>query len=219
MTQFSRCSLGRERWFWCVWRDDAIFEGLSSFDSGFTTSSAEAEEVVKQWYPEARQVAAYYASHADTREIAARRMPNTTTTESKPVEFLYSDHYSEFSESTWSTALPIVKKTKKCVFVIDWNDRLRRLDRAKFEAEGEIMGRGWWECFFTTPIEKRRSTYRPEWADILGVTASASIDEIADAYRRKALETHPDKGGDPEEFKRVQAAFEEAGTSWKGVQI
>jgi curved DNA-binding protein CbpA len=35
--------------------------------------------------------------------------------------------------------------------------------------------------------------------------------EIRAAYRRQALATHPDKGGDPDNFRRVVAAFEELG--------
>ena len=36
--------------------------------------------------------------------------------------------------------------------------------------------------------------------DILGVGRDAPIDEIKKAYRKKAIEHHPDKGGDEEEF-------------------
>lgn len=44
--------------------------------------------------------------------------------------------------------------------------------------------------------------------DILGVNKSASPDELKKAYRRKALETHPDKGGDPNVFKEVNEAYD-----------
>ena len=42
----------------------------------------------------------------------------------------------------------------------------------------------------------------------LGVAKGASPAEIKKAYRKKALRMHPDKGGDPEEFKKLQAAYE-----------
>lgn len=35
----------------------------------------------------------------------------------------------------------------------------------------------------------------------LGLGREASADEIKKAYRKLALKLHPDKGGDPEEFK------------------
>ncbi|CAJ1431240.1 unnamed protein product [Effrenium voratum] len=45
--------------------------------------------------------------------------------------------------------------------------------------------------------------------DVLGLARSASAAQIHAAYRRRALATHPDKGGNVEEFRRVVAAFEE----------
>lgn len=43
---------------------------------------------------------------------------------------------------------------------------------------------------------------------ILGISEGASEDEIKKAFRRKAHEHHPDKGGDPLKFKEVQRAYE-----------
>ena len=43
---------------------------------------------------------------------------------------------------------------------------------------------------------------------ILGINRDATDDDIKKAYRKKALETHPDKGGDPEQFKLVGQAYE-----------
>lgn len=52
--------------------------------------------------------------------------------------------------------------------------------------------------------------------ELLGVEPSASIEDIKKAYRKKARELHPDKGGDPEEvvliiefqFRKVSQANE-----------
>jgi DnaJ family protein A protein 2 len=43
---------------------------------------------------------------------------------------------------------------------------------------------------------------------ILGVDRNASEDDIRKAYRKKAMKNHPDKGGNPEEFKKIQNAYE-----------
>jgi DnaJ family protein A protein 2 len=43
---------------------------------------------------------------------------------------------------------------------------------------------------------------------VLGVARGADADEIKKAYRKQALLSHPDKGGDPEKFKQVQKAYE-----------
>jgi hypothetical protein len=46
--------------------------------------------------------------------------------------------------------------------------------------------------------------------DILGTSARATADELKRAFRQRALATHPDRGGDPQAFREVQAAFKEA---------
>lgn len=43
---------------------------------------------------------------------------------------------------------------------------------------------------------------------ILGVLPNASKDEIRKAYKKLALKHHPDKGGSPEEFKKITDAYE-----------
>lgn len=43
---------------------------------------------------------------------------------------------------------------------------------------------------------------------ILGIKNSAGQDAIKAAYRKRVLQTHPNKGGDAEEFRRVQEAYE-----------
>jgi molecular chaperone DnaJ len=44
--------------------------------------------------------------------------------------------------------------------------------------------------------------------DILGIDKSASQDDIKKAYRKKALEYHPDRGGDETKFKKAAEAYE-----------
>jgi DnaJ family protein A protein 2 len=43
--------------------------------------------------------------------------------------------------------------------------------------------------------------------ETLGLQKGASSDEIKKAYHKLALKNHPDKGGDAEEFKKIQEAY------------
>lgn len=49
----------------------------------------------------------------------------------------------------------------------------------------------------------RREDYR-----VLGVEPGASDADVRSAYREKARELHPDRGGDSDEFARVNEAYE-----------
>jgi DnaJ-class molecular chaperone len=43
---------------------------------------------------------------------------------------------------------------------------------------------------------------------ILGLNGRESVDVLKSAYRKRAFETHPDRGGSVAEFLKVQAAYE-----------
>ncbi len=47
-----------------------------------------------------------------------------------------------------------------------------------------------------------------DYYKLLGVERSASADEIKRAFRKKAHEFHPDKGGDAETFKKINEAYQ-----------
>lgn len=50
----------------------------------------------------------------------------------------------------------------------------------------------------------------PSWWSVLGVEPGATPAEVKVAFRRRALQTHPDHGGDPAAFRAVRAAYERA---------
>jgi molecular chaperone DnaJ len=47
-----------------------------------------------------------------------------------------------------------------------------------------------------------------DYYEILGVGKGASADEIKKAFRRAAVQHHPDRGGDEEKFKEINEAYE-----------
>jgi DnaJ-class molecular chaperone len=44
--------------------------------------------------------------------------------------------------------------------------------------------------------------------ETLNVSESSDADDIKRAYRKMAMDAHPDRGGDPERFKNINAAYE-----------
>src|SRR3982750_92601 len=47
-----------------------------------------------------------------------------------------------------------------------------------------------------------------DYYEVLGVGKNASADEIKKAFRRAAVEHHPDRGGDEIKFKEINEAYE-----------
>jgi molecular chaperone DnaJ len=57
-----------------------------------------------------------------------------------------------------------------------------------------------------------------DYYDILGVSKSASAADLKTAFRKKAHEHHPDKGGDEAKFKEINEAYQVLGNEQKRQQ-
>lgn len=47
-----------------------------------------------------------------------------------------------------------------------------------------------------------------ECCQLLGVSAGATQDDIKKAFKKRAFDLHPDRGGDPEQFKKLNEAMQ-----------
>eukprot|EP00760_Papus_ankaliazontas_P030530 PhM_4_TR4882/c0_g1_i1/m.11035/K09503/DNAJA2; DnaJ homolog subfamily A member 2 len=73
------------------------------------------------------------------------------------------------------------------------------------------------------PSQQHQARYYASGGDkdpykVLGVSRSASADEIKKAYRKLAMQKHPDQGGKSEEFAEINQAYEILGDAQKRQQ-
>ena len=56
---------------------------------------------------------------------------------------------------------------------------------------------------------KLDNLFKANYADLklLGLSINATIEAVKQAYRRLALQHHPDMGGDPDEMARINLAY------------
>jgi hypothetical protein len=129
----------------------------------------------------------------------------TATPERHP--FRKPDAASGGAESPEAALREAEKAAGRRLTVIDpkWARAFNRILREEppwtprdFPPEGEVA----------TKASRPASPESP-WT-ILGVAPKATVAEIKQAYRVKALATHPDRGGDAAAFRAVQRAYEKA---------
>lgn len=75
-----------------------------------------------------------------------------------------------------------------------------------------LIGKEPWPAASNASAGKRTpaASQGPSVWQILGLEPGATLSEIKRAYRARALETHPDRGGSAEAFRSVQTAYERA---------
>ena len=52
-----------------------------------------------------------------------------------------------------------------------------------------------------------------DYYKVLGVKESSTDDEIKKAFRKLSMKHHPDRGGDAEQFKKINEAYQTLGDS------
>jgi hypothetical protein len=138
--------------------------------------------------------------------------------------------------STHSTPYLIVKRTRRYVVIerdaykmsrarlarldvkgleedyIRYGYQTHRLDRVAFERDGAAWAGH--EYFYRTPHREPAGGWAEspgplvqQALEVLGLTWPTTHREVVRAYRRRARETHPDRGGAPAAFRQVHGAF------------
>ncbi len=116
------------------------------------------------------------------------------------VRYLRRGKWQSVSCYTWNTRAANLRQVYMLI------DRLRISEQQGIQYEG---------LTFTTEVattENSKVTQQETLAiyyDFLGVDPSDDIDTIKRVYTAKSMSYHPDKGGDPNKFKRLTHAYEE----------
>ncbi len=233
---FSRCKVGRNRWFWVAYAAGGWSPDKSPDARGIAESAdAAVADAIKAIGP-VEQCSNLTAENVRTKEAAILRSQQTTNRiDAAPLEFAFECHLDDSNYDGVSqdsiTKHRIVKKTKRRIYADqepyreniklsgewwDYHQRSFVLDRAEFETTGKAKRGGcrWWNTYYADPsiyfAERQSMAWRPECFKQLELPNDASAEQIHEAYRKLAVKTHPDRGGDAEMFKRVRSWYEEA---------
>jgi hypothetical protein len=232
--QVSIAKIGK-RYYWTVYRftrndevnpidpnfiDIRIFDGFEDNREAAAQAHAALDEAAPGSEPEryhggvARRL--YKLHHGKKRQAKH-------TNEQADLGYMYTwDIYEDWDgrvKDHWSKQ-NITKITKKCIFVHDEGRRQYRFDRAEVEKEGRAFFRGGTASrFFYSEAGKAAANASAkvnvrsglgEHANLLGLGVEFTRANVMRAFREKAHEHHPDKGGDPAIFRRLIEARDRA---------
>jgi hypothetical protein len=234
---WTRARVGRDRVFWVAYDDRA--EGRKVVDQGYATTLVEADAAARSALAEAgmyrsRRVPAGLASSGRGDRAQVRRPGGPGP--DRPREYLYTRRHGDPEGGPCVAAHLVLRKTPSKVFVTqrscgpdqlgtgdeswDPGERAIALDRARLERDGSVYStRFRLSDFYASREGAMGDAVRPgpSALGLLGLRAPCSLGEIKAAYRRRALEVHPDRGGSREDFLAVEGAYRqllrEAGVS------
>ena len=225
---WTRSRVGRNRVHWVAYDDRPGSEGCRVVDQGYAEDLRGADLAARAALAEAGHYQARRSSAA-VRATAAAKPPRPTRPEpirrERPREYLYTRRLGEDGE-TFVVAHLILKKTARRIYASrtscgpdqlgtederwDEDEPAIALDRLKLERDGSVYSSGHrLSDFFRSRDDaqgdgaaRNDSAFRE-----LGIRPPASVEDIKSAYRRRAFEVHPDRGGKPAEFQAVEAAY------------
>ena len=142
-------------------------------------------------------------SNIETYERGGKRIPYTNRSEPADpgvaVYFQWNSESYALACDHWETTAGNMQALRKTVAAMRGLERWKVSEILKrtfsgfdaLPAEGETSGSSWW--------------------DVLGVPReNATREKVRHAYRKRSKDAHPDQGGDPAEWHRLQEAYEQA---------
>jgi hypothetical protein len=225
---WTRSRVGRNRVHWVAYDDRADAEDRRIVDQGYAASLAEADAAARSALAEAgmfqarRMSTAFRPAVRNDREKAPRP---ARPVQARPREYLYTRQVDDQDDGPFVAAHLVIKKTPKKVYVTrrscgpdqigtedeSWgpDERTIGLDRARLMKDGSVYTRSFPQSDFYATREAAMggSPGREQAFGVLGIRAPCTVADIKGAYRQKALEVHPDRGGSPGDFEAVEAAY------------
>lgn len=229
---WTRSRAGRNRVHWVAYDDQPGSPDTQIVDQGYAISLVEADAAARAALAaagiyQARRSSKGFGSTPRAGQDQPQKPARPAPVERpRPREYLYSRHEDDQDDRPWGAAHWILKKTPRRVYVtrkscgLDqlgtedevWgpNEVTISLDRIRLGHEGSVFTGSYRQsAFFPTPdaaLGDASSPSRSAFED-LGLRAPCTVAEIRAAYRSKAFALHPDRGGNPDEFRVVEAAY------------
>ena len=228
---WTRTRIGRNRVHWVAYDDRPDSGNSQVLDQGYAASLLEADAAARAALAEvgmyqARRLSTSFKPPAKGHRDEAKRGQPDRPVRARPREFLYTRQLIDEDEGPLIAAHLVVKKTARRVYVTrkscgpdqigtedePWgpDDPAIALDRARLERDGSVYSKLLRQSEFYATRDAATGdlpSRTPAAFKVLGLRAPCTTEEIKAAYRRRAMEVHPDRGGTPADFQAVEAAY------------
>ena len=234
---WTRTRIGRDRVHWVAYDDRDVAEGRVTVAQGYAPGLKEADAAARSALAEAGIFGARRVPTRSARVVrgdAGKAPRPASASTSAPAtgraprrEYLYTRRPGDNDGDHFVAAHLILARTPTKVRVSRqsigpdqigtdderWDEVVVRaiaLDRAPLERSGSAYSKNYPESEFYT--SRDRAAGDSEWdgraaLGLLGIGSPCTLEDIKAAYRLKALAVHPDRGGDPVDFRAVEDAY------------